>query len=102
MRPSLVEVLNIGVEHAVELLLMQDEQVIQALATHTPQKAFTDGIRSRSVIRCSENLDVTCFRNPREAQPKLAIVIPNEILRPRSIGGGFPKLLCGPRVAGTA
>ena len=31
------------------------------------------------MIRCFENFDVTCFRNPREAQPKLAIVIPNEI-----------------------
>ena len=98
MRPSLVEVLDIGVEHAVEALLMQDEQVIQALSTHTAKKPFTDGIRSRSVIRCSENLDVTCFRNPREAHPKLAIIITDEVLRSCSIGGGFPQPLCGPSV----
>jgi hypothetical protein len=91
MRPGMVEVLDIRVEYALELLLLQDEQVIEALTTHTPQKAFADGIRSRSVRRCSENLDVTCFRNPREAQSKLAIVLPNEILRTRSRGGGFPK-----------
>ncbi len=102
MRSGLVKVLDIRIEYAVELLLMQDEQVIKALTTHTAEKPLTDGIRSRSVIRCSENLDVTCFRNPREAQSKLAIVIPNEILRTRSIGGGFPKLLCGPSVGGRA
>ena len=46
MRPGLVEVLNVGVEHAVELLLMQDEQMIETLSTDTPQKPFTDGIRA--------------------------------------------------------
>jgi hypothetical protein len=89
MRPSVVEVLDIGIKYAVELLLMQDEHVIKALATHTSNKPFTDGIRSRSLIRCSENLDVTYFRNPREAHPKLAIVITDEVLRPHAIGGGF-------------
>ena len=102
MRPGSVEVVHIRVEHPVELLLMEDEQMIEALTSYTSQEPLTDGIRSRSVIRSFENLDVTCFRNPREAQPKLAIVIPNEILRTRSIGGGFPQLLCSPSVGGRA
>jgi len=91
MRPSVVEVLDIGIKYAVELLLMQDEHLIKAFSTHTSQKPFTDGIRSRSLIRGSENLDVTCFRNSREAHPKLAIIITDEVLRPHVIGGGFPK-----------
>jgi hypothetical protein len=102
MRPSVVEVLDIGVKYAVELLLMQDEHVIQALSTHTAKIPFTDGIRSRSLIRCSENLDVTCFRSPRETHPKLAIMITDEVLRSRAIGGGLPQLLCGPSVARTS
>jgi hypothetical protein len=70
---------------------MQDEQVIETLASHTPKKAFTDSIRLRSVIRYFENLDSTRLRNPCEVHPKLAIVITDEMLRPLSIGGGFPN-----------
>ncbi len=70
--------------------------------TPTAETPFTDGIGSRSVIRWTENLAVTCFRNPREAPAKRAIVIPHELLRPRSIGGGFPKLVCGPSGRGTS
>ncbi len=77
---------------------MQDEQVIETLASHTSEKAFTDGIRLRDVIGCFENLDSTRLRNPLEAQPKLTIIITDEILRPFAIGGGLPKLLCGPSI----
>jgi hypothetical protein len=45
-----IEVLDIGVEDTVELLLMQDEQMIEAFTSYTPQEAFTDGIGSRGVI----------------------------------------------------
>ena len=79
---------------------MQDEQVIETLASHTTEKPFTDGICSRGVIRGFENLNITRLRNSREAHPKLAIVIPDEVLRPHTKGGGFPKLLCRPSVGG--
>ena len=71
MRPGAVEVVYISVEYPLELLLMQDEQVIQTLASHTPQKAFTDGIRLRGVIRYFENLDSTRLRNPCKVPPNL-------------------------------
>ena len=51
MRLGSVEVVDIRVEYPLELLLMQDEQVIETLASHTSEKAFTDGVRSRGVIR---------------------------------------------------
>ena len=98
MRPGSVEVKDLCVEYALELLLLQDEQMVQAFTPHTPEKPFTDGIRSRSVIWYGENLDVTCLGNPCEAHPELAIMITDEILQPLSKGGGFPQLLCGPRV----
>jgi hypothetical protein len=61
LRPGSVEVMHRGVEHTVELLLMQDEQMIEALMPHTPQKAFTDGIGSRGVKGCLEELEVQRF-----------------------------------------
>jgi hypothetical protein len=73
------------------LLLMQDEQMIETLTSHTPQEPLTDGIGSGSRIRSFEHLDVTGLGNPIEGHPKLAIVITDEILRSHSIGCGFSK-----------
>jgi hypothetical protein len=94
-----IEVLDIGVEDTVELFLMQDEQMIEAFTSDTPQKAFTDGIGSRGVIRRFENLDSTRSRNTGEVHPKLAIVIPKKVFRPLSIGRGFSQLLRYPDIA---
>jgi len=84
----------------LELLLMQDQQMIEALTSHTSQEALTDGIGSRGMIRGFENLNVTRPHNPREAHTKLGIMITDEILRPHSKGSGFPKLLCSPSIRG--
>jgi hypothetical protein len=92
-----VEVLDICFEYTMELLLMEDEQVIKTFTSHTSEEPLTDGIRSRDVIGCCEDLDATRVRNTGEVHPKLAIVIPDEVLRPRSIGGGFPKRYVLPR-----
>jgi hypothetical protein len=85
----------------MELLLMQDEQVVETLSPHTSEKPFTDGIRSRGVIRSLKNFKVTRLRNSREAHPKLAIMIMDEILRPLAIGVGLPKRFGGPSVGRT-
>ena len=100
MGPGSVEVVHIRVEHAVELLLMQDQQMIETLTPYTAEEPLTDGIRARGVIRSFENLNVTRLRNPSEAHTKLAVVITDEVLRPHTKGGGFPELLCGPSISG--
>ena len=79
MGSCLIEVDHIRIEHALELLLMQDEQMIEAFTSYTPQEAFTDGIGSRGVIRRFENLDSTRSRNTGEVHPKLAIVLPKKV-----------------------
>ncbi len=98
MWPGLVEVERIRIEHSVKLLLMEDKQVIETFATHTPEKALTDGIGSWSVIRCCENLDATRVCNPSEVHPKLAIIIPDEVFRSLSVGRGFTQLMRYPGV----
>jgi len=98
LRPSLVEVLDIGMQDPLQLLLLQDEQVIQTLATHTAHKAFTDGIGPWCVIGRFEYLDATGCGHARETGSKLAITIANEILRSLSIGGCLSQLLCGPGI----
>src|SRR5215469_18592862 len=100
MRPCPVEICDIRIEHAVELLLLQDEQVIEALTSHISQEALTDGIGPRGVNWRFENLDTTRLGNSIEGHAKLAIVITDEILRSHAIGSSFSKLLCRPSVGG--
>ncbi len=98
MRPCLVEVRDVRIEHALELLLLKDQQVVEAFLPDAPQEAFTDSIGSRCMIRCFENLDVTCPRHSRKARPKFGIVIPNQVLWRLSIGSRFPELLGYPGI----
>ena len=98
MRSCPVEVHHILIEHALELLLMEDQQVVEAILSYTPQEAFADRIGSGSVIGCVENLNSTCCRHTSEAGPKFAVVITNQILRGLPIRGGFSKLLGHPGI----
>jgi len=95
-----IEVRHILIEHPLELLLIENQQVVKAFLPYTPQKAFADGIRSWSMIGRFENLDGTRGRHPSEARPKFAIVIPNQILRGLPKRRGFPKLLRNSGIGG--
>ena len=57
LRSGSIEVLDRGAKDTLQLLLLQDEQVIETLAPHTAQKAFTDGIGVFRVIGCFQDLD---------------------------------------------
>ena len=98
MGSCLVEVDHIRIEHALELLLMQDQQVIEAFLPHAPQEAFADRIGSWGLNRRFEDLDRARFRYPSKARPELAIVITNQVLRCEPIRGGFSQLLGHPGI----
>ncbi len=49
MGSSLMKGENICIEEATELLLLENEEVIQAFSPHTPQKTFANGIRMARV-----------------------------------------------------
>jgi len=74
---GLVEVQDISLEEAVELFLVQDQEMIQAFSPHAPSKAFTDGIRLWRSIRSSKHLDATCCRHSCEILAKFSIIIAN-------------------------
>ena len=50
MRPCLGEGGDRGMEHAVELLLLKDHQVIEAFLPHAPHEALADRIGSGCMI----------------------------------------------------
>ncbi len=95
-----IEIINLETQDTMQMLLMEDQHMIQALSSNTSQKAFTDGIGARGVIRRFEQLDATRCCNSSETGAKLAIIIANEVLRRLSIWSGLPKLLCSPSVGG--
>jgi hypothetical protein len=44
MRSGLIEVHDVGFEKAIQLLLLEDQEMIQAFSSHAPQKAFAHSI----------------------------------------------------------
>jgi len=79
MRSCLVEVRHIRIEYPLELLLVKDQQVVEAFLPHTPHEAFADCIGSWCVKGSFENLNSTRCRHASKAKPKFAIVITNQI-----------------------
>lgn len=54
--PSL-EIGHIGMEHSVELRLMENQQLIKAFSSHASQEALTTGIGTRGLGGRFEYLD---------------------------------------------
>ena len=71
MGSCLIEVRHIRIEHALELLLLQNQQMVQAFLPDTSQEALADGIGSGRVNRRFEQLDTTGCRHPSKAGPNL-------------------------------
>jgi hypothetical protein len=53
MWSCLIEVGNVGLEDAEEVLFMEDQQMIKAFPAYTPQEAFTVRIGTWSMERCA-------------------------------------------------
>jgi hypothetical protein len=60
---SLIEIQDIGLEEAVELPLMEDQEMIQACSPHASQKTFADSICLGSSGRCSKHFDATSCKS---------------------------------------
>src|SRR5258708_34544098 len=96
MRSHVIKVLHVGLEHAIHLSLMEGKDVIKTFASYAPQKAFTDGIGTRCVIRGLEELDGACCGHPCERWSEFAIVIVNEESGYLPIRRSLSQLLCDP------
>src|SRR5260370_41608416 len=98
MRPCPIEVRHIPIEHTLELLLLEDQQMVKAFLSYTPQKAFADRIGSWCMKGRFENLNSTRGRHPSKARPKFTIVITNQIRWRLPIWGSFSQLLRDPGI----
>ena len=98
MGSCLIEVHDISIQHSLELLLVEDQQMIEAFLSDAPEEAFADSIGACGLNWPCEDLDHARFRHPSKARPELAIVITNQTLGYLPIRGRFPELLCHPGI----
>ena len=98
MGSCLVEVHHIGIEDALELLLVDYQHMVKAFLSYASHEAFAEAIGSGCMIRCCENLNPTCGRHSSKAGPKCAVVIMDQIFRCLPIGSRFPEVLGHPGI----
>src|SRR5215469_11818082 len=98
MRSCLIEIRDVRMEDALELLLLKDQQMIQTFLSDTPQKTLADGIGSWGKNRRFEDLDRARFHHTSKTRPKLPVVTTNEILGRLSIGCSFSQVLRHPGI----
>jgi hypothetical protein len=78
-------------QDTMQLLLTEDQYVVQALSSHTPQETFTDGIGAFRAKGRFEHLDAACGCNASETGSKLALMITDEIPGGLSIRSCLPQ-----------
>ncbi len=98
--PSLIEIQDIGLEEAVELPLMEDQEMIQTFSPHTSQKTFTNGICLGSSVRRSKHFDATGGCHACKMQSEFPVVIPNQLFGRLPIRSCLPQLLRYPAISG--
>ena len=99
MGSGLIEVDNISFEKPAELLLMKNQEMIQAFSPHAPQKAFADGIGLRRLVGRTKHFDATCYCHSCKIQPEFPVVISNQIGGCLSVRSCLSQLLRYPGIS---
>jgi hypothetical protein len=98
MRPRVIEVFNIFADCSMEMAIVQDQHVIQALASHTANEPLTNRIGFRRSHWRPQHLYPPVFCHTIEALPVLAIVVSYQETRAFFIGRGRSYLLRYPEI----
>jgi hypothetical protein len=102
---SVIEVHRIRLEHAEEVLFMQNQQMIETLTSYASQETFTESVGSRGMKWCPQELDSCPAHHAGKARTELAVVVTDQEPRRLPIRCGFSELLgdlAVGRVAGNA
>ncbi len=75
MRPSLVEVGDIAAERPRQLSFVQDEDVVEAFATHTAEESLTEPVGPWRPTRCPDDFYPVRLGNAGERSPILVVVV---------------------------
>ncbi len=81
MWPRPIEVRDVLAQHAGEVPLAEDEQVIQAFATHAAQEALARRVGPQGAVGRAQDRDAAGRGGGRERCPERAVVIADQVLR---------------------
>jgi transposase len=96
--PRRVKVCAVRPEHAAQLALVQDEQVVEARAPDAAEEPLADGIGARGPHGRPQHLAAAPRRDARELRAKRGVVVTDQEARPRAEGRCLTQVLCDPGV----
>src|SRR3989442_279074 len=96
MRPGFMIVAEVAFQDPPEMPFIDDDNVVQALASNTADHAFHVTVLPRTPRRNSNLLHTHSFNSCRERMTVDSISIPNQISRCTVLRKSFNDLLCGP------
>jgi len=94
----MVEVGHIRAEHASQLRLAEDEDVVQALPPHAPQEALAGRVGPQGAHGRAQDADPARGGEAVEARPVLGVVVADQESRGRPEGRRLAQLLGDPGV----
>src|SRR5258708_38975881 len=100
MRPLLIEVRDVRLDHPQQVTLAEHQQMIQTVVAYAFEEAFAHGIGIRGRNWRLEDLDASTCRNASKGPSIFAVVIPNEILWSLTERRSLTQLLSNPAIAG--
>ena len=93
-----MKIRDILADDAVEMPLTQDENMIQAFASHTPNEPLADRISLGCLHRGHEHVNLPVLGHSGEASSILLVIVSDQKAWTLGIGRGFPDLLCDPNI----
>jgi hypothetical protein len=97
---GMVEIGLILLHGPIELLLVQDEEEVEAFTPHTAQKTLANSVGLGGLIRCGQDFDAGPFGDPVEGVAELVVVVANQEAWPLAKGSSFSQLLGDPAIMG--
>ena len=91
---------DVGSKHPPEMSLIEDDDMVQTLATHGPDDAFDVGILPRRAWRGADGCQAESFGGASERRVEGRVTVVEEESRGGVVWEGLAKLLAGPRGCG--
>jgi len=98
VRARPVEIRDVFAEHAGQMPLAEDEDVVQALTAHAPQEPLAGGIRPRRARGRAQDADAAARGDLRERGPEFAVVVADQVPRALVERRGLAQLLGDPGI----
>ena len=99
MRSRAVEICDVLSDDTMEMAFTQNEDMIQAFASHAPNEALANRIGLGCLHWGFKHLYLTVLGDSGKTPPLLLVIISDQKSRSLRIGRGFPDLLGNPHIA---